>query len=430
MLKDLEERNHLDDQIMQDEIFNHESNDRNPFSSRPSASQIIAEYKNQIISVSAVILIVLAAFLLWPESEPDPVPATPTQAATPPVAPKKVETAIAETVVEERPVELLPIIEPIPIVEETLPEPEIEIPVSPFVQDIFPKELTGSWNLQTLSIVGENFSEDNVVRVCWPGKCVDLPAERLTYHDNNRMEVQIRTGLSPSTWRLMVTDSENRTSNSKSFTVLKGDPIASAPVKQQRPLTRDEQIELLYQQGRTLYQNDEYAKALSKWREALDMKDDHHKSREAIVSHYLAEGRVNEANAILSIASRRYPQHSPYILMLARIYVDSGDPDKALIIIQNGIENVRDDPELYAFLGAIYQNKNEYIKSINNYRKALQINSKNAIWWLGLAISLEKDLSRIDAIKAYRESINTGKLSNSLKQFALKKIQHLENLDR
>jgi MSHA biogenesis protein MshN len=115
--------------------------------------------------------------------------------------------------------------------------------------------------------------------------------------------------------------------------------------------------------------------------------------------------------------------------MLARIYVDNGDPDNALIIIQNGIDSVLDDPELYAFMAAIYQNKAEYIKSINNYRKALKLNPDNAIWWLGLAISLEKDLSRIDSLKAYRTAVNLGSLSNSLKQYALKKIQLLENIN-
>ncbi len=436
MLKDLEDRNHFDDDSMQDALFN--STDSKPFTETTPRKSLLSVFENKRVLAALAIFSILIAgittYIYWPETQlsPEPTRAEPT---VQPEVPPKVETAIAETVIEEQASPLFEKIElePAVVVEEETPiEALPTLPQTPFIKDVFPKEIMGSWNLQKLSIVGDNFSEYNIVTVCWTGKCTELPSERVTVFDTNRIEVMIRTGINADKWRVIVTDNEKGSSNSKTITVTQGiaPPEKRQEVTKKRiPLTFDEQVELVYQQGRTFYQNDKYPQALAKWREALDMKPEHHKSREAIVSHYLAEGRVNEANGILAIATRRYPKYVPYTLMLARIYVDNGDPDNALIIIQNGIDSVLDDPELYAFMAAIYQNKAEYIKSINNYRKALKLNPDNAIWWFGLAISLEKDLSRIDSLKAYRTAVNLGSLSNSLKQYALKKIQLLENIN-
>jgi tetratricopeptide (TPR) repeat protein len=434
MLKDLEDRNHFDDESMQEALFN-SNNNATPQQPAHSSTFSILNHK-PVVAAIILILLLIASYFFWPTDKAPVVVAEPEPVIQQEITPK-IETAIAETVIEERPTSIFERIEfePETTVAETIPvEPEIipEMSVAPFINDIFPKELLGSWNLQKISIVGNNFTENDIVTVCWTGKCTELLPERVNFFDKNRIEATIRTGINADTWRIIITNTEELSSNSKTITVTQGvaEPeVKQEVVKKRLPLTFDEQVELVYQQGRTLYQNDKYPQALAKWREALDMKPEHHKSREAIVSHYLAEGRTNEANGILAIATRRYPQHVPYTLMLARIYVDNGDPDNALIIIQNGIDNVFDDPELYAFMAAIYQNKAEYVKSINNYRKALKLSPENAIWWLGLAISLEKDLSRIDSLKAYRSAVNTGSLSNSLKQYALKKIQLLESIN-
>lgn len=80
---------------------------------------------------------------------------------------------------------------------------------------LMPEELTGSWEKQTVAIIGRNFSRFDRVTVCWPLKCKQLPADQVTVVSPERIDVRIITGLQQEVWRIIVNNPVFGDSNSE-----------------------------------------------------------------------------------------------------------------------------------------------------------------------------------------------------------------------
>jgi MSHA biogenesis protein MshN len=76
-------------------------------------------------------------------------------------------------------------------------------------------------------------------------------------------------------------------------------------------------------------------------------------------------------------------------------------------------------------LSALYYQAAAYTKAQTLYRKLLQKNPNNGLLWLGLAVSLEADMHRSDAVKAYQQAIKNNISENELRSFVVNKINVL-----
>ena len=126
------------------------------------------------------------------------------------------------------------------------------------------------------------------------------------------------------------------------------------------------------------------------------------------------------------------PTHRFAQRRLARVLVESNRIPEGLDVLKEAIRGrstgvlVGEDPNLAAFLAALYQQQGEHAKAIELYRSLLQRFPDKGIWRMGMAISLEKQGESRLALQAYEETLNSKGLSNKLYDFVQKRIQRLK----
>ena len=142
-------------------------------------------------------------------------------------------------------------------------------------------------------------------------------------------------------------------------------------------------------------------------------------------------GDPDREEELLLLTLRTNPRHGPARRRLARLYVETDRSEKALTLLQEAVsgrgvgELVDGDPNLAAFLAALYQRQEEHWKAIDHYENLLNRYPRKGIWRMGMGISLEKVNEPGEALRAYELALGSGGLNRKLQQFVQKRIQAL-----
>ncbi|MBF0425025.1 MAG: SPOR domain-containing protein [Magnetococcales bacterium] len=162
-------------------------------------------------------------------------------------------------------------------------------------------------------------------------------------------------------------------------------------------------------------------------RRALDLNPANNRVREFLARVLFTSGRSNEAYPLLSEGLAK-GFDSGLVKLFARILVQDGKTESALGVLENArSQGGGEDEELMALLAAMYQRNKNHWKAIELYEKLLAKHTDNAIWWMGLAISLEGVDEKASALQAYQNAMENGQLKLNLKNFVGKRIQALSN---
>ncbi len=143
-------------------------------------------------------------------------------------------------------------------------------------------------------------------------------------------------------------------------------------------------------------------------------------------------GDSQREETMLLATIRQDPHHALARRRLARLFVESDRADKALMILQEAVAGrtvaglVDEDPNLAAFLAALYQRQEEHWRAIDYYENLLNHYPRKGIWRMGMAISLEKVNEPTDALKAYQLALSSGGLNRKLQSFVQKRIKRLQ----
>ncbi len=186
----------------------------------------------------------------------------------------------------------------------------------------------------------------------------------------------------------------------------------------------------------------------------------HKPSPKERADHYYRNAVQDVANnrnfqAILSLKEglRFKPDHTPSLQLMATIYLNKNQPEKALHFIYKGIE-VAEDPvpfikleahsliqqnnprgalkvlssapplsiadhlDFYSLLASLYLRVKEYPDAAQLYEQMLQFNSGNGKWWAGLAMAQENLGFRNNAIKSYKKSLLDQQLPPGIRAYA------------
>ncbi|MBF0445309.1 MAG: tetratricopeptide repeat protein [Magnetococcales bacterium] len=144
------------------------------------------------------------------------------------------------------------------------------------------------------------------------------------------------------------------------------------------------------------------------------------------------QGKTQEAEELLKNLLSIDPDHGRARRRLARIYVESGQANQALVLLQGGVAGrsslqlSKEEPNLAAFLAALYQRDEDHWHAIDLYENLLRRFPDKGVWQMGLAISLERVGEPADALKAYKTALNSGELSRKLRMFVNKRVQELK----
>lgn len=195
--------------------------------------------------------------------------------------------------------------------------------------------------------------------------------------------------------------------------------------KTERPYTAEEQAENTYQEAARLKAQGNAFEAERQLKALLAAQPKHVKARELLVGIHFANGRVPEAQESLEQGVTQVPAHLAFRYQLARLYLERGDEPRAISLLEEARDQGHSDPELPAFLAALYQRVGRHADAVKNYQVALAARPQEGRWWVGLGISLETQQDSDAARVAYRRALDTGRLTSSLARYAEDRLKAL-----
>ncbi len=181
----------------------------------------------------------------------------------------------------------------------------------------------------------------------------------------------------------------------------------------------------LVNEAKRLIQIGQIEAANARLEEALKQDPDHVAARSQLAVQWQSQGRLAEARAVLEEGLQRQPETVEWIKLAARIMVAQGEDDAAINTLARHPPQVAHDPDYHAFLAALYQRRNRHVEAITVYREVLRYQPGYGVWWMGLAISLEAEQRNPESLQAYRQAINTDRLTAELRDFVEQKIAAL-----
>lgn len=195
--------------------------------------------------------------------------------------------------------------------------------------------------------------------------------------------------------------------------------------KTDRPYSAAELAESAYQEAARLRAQGNGTDAERRARGVLTNHPKHIKARELLAGLQIENGRFLEAQDTLEQGVVQVPTHLPFRFQLARLLLERGDQAGAVSVLEVARSSGQTDPELPAFLAALYQRAGRHADAIKSYQEALAARPQEGRWWVGLGISLETVKDSDAARTAYRRALDTGKLTPNLARYAEDRLKAL-----
>lgn len=161
--------------------------------------------------------------------------------------------------------------------------------------------------------------------------------------------------------------------------------------------------------------------AIADLREVLRADADRHEARSLLARAYVAGGRISAAVQLLEQGLALAPEHTPFLLQLARLLAGAGESEAALDVLARRAPR-EPGGEFHALEGALAQQLGHYERSAAAYRRAVAASPDRAGWQVGLAIALEGQGRESEALRHYREGLARGGLKPALRAYAEQRV--------
>lgn len=200
--------------------------------------------------------------------------------------------------------------------------------------------------------------------------------------------------------------------------------------KKHRPLSNKQRAEIAYKKAYTLLQQGRMHQGKEYLHEALSHFNLHIKSREMLAGIYIKSGQFINAAELLNEGIRVVPDYPLFAKLYARVLLEQDNPQRAITILEQGSGFVAMDiePDYFALLAATYQRVKKHEKAVDIYLQLVKIRPAAGVWWLGLAISLEKRGKNNAALEAYQRAQKTGSLKAGLVKFTHNRVAALKEI--
>ncbi len=207
-------------------------------------------------------------------------------------------------------------------------------------------------------------------------------------------------------------------------------PVADSPVvidKQEREMTPQQRAEVAFRKGVAQLQEARASAAEASFREALREDQNHVASRQALLGLLLDAKRNDEAEQLLKRTLELNPRQPRHAMVLARLEVDRGEVTGAINTLVAALPFVQSDPQYYAFLAALLQREGRHRETVDYYRAALRSSPGNALWLMGLGISLRATGQFAEARDSFQRAIDTKQLNGELLAFTERQLRELSS---
>jgi MSHA biogenesis protein MshN len=198
-------------------------------------------------------------------------------------------------------------------------------------------------------------------------------------------------------------------------------PIA----RQMRQLTTYELAEIEFRKGVANLRHGRIKDAEAQFRLANEEDRSHVAARQALIGILIEAGRNADAEDVLSESLSINPRQPREAMVLARLQVERGDFDAAIRTLESVSAYAGADAGYYSLLAAVFQRASRHEEAAKQYRNALALMPRNAIWLMGLGISLRALGESNQAQDAFKRAASTGTLSSELQAYVVKQYTEL-----
>ena len=198
--------------------------------------------------------------------------------------------------------------------------------------------------------------------------------------------------------------------------------------KTHRVLNKEQLAEIAYTKGYQYLQKNRVSQGKEHLREALSLYAPHIKAREMLAGIYIKSGRYVEAAELLNDGVELVPEYPLFAKLYARVLLEQNNPKRAIEVLERNAPAVEVEPGYHALLAATYQRVKNHKKATDIYLQLVKLRPATGVWWLGLAISLEKSGKNQEALDAYQRAQETGSLNTGLVKFTNNRVSALKEI--
>ncbi|MGF1865694.1 hypothetical protein L4D15_10535 [Enterovibrio norvegicus] len=250
-----------------------------------------------------------------------------------------------------------------------------------------------------------------------PMKHVETPVE-LAAISSNTPRVIAMTTLEPSA---------NSASTSEESAVTEDTSTPSLTVETVE-LSSEDLAAIAYKKAQKRTQVGDTQKAIVYLRDAVKYQPTHLGATNQLAGLLYGRGKLRDAESVLRKGISANPQAASLKLTLARMYQQSSREESALNVLMTPVDTL--DGEQRRFMSmraALAQKLGRHGLAKDSYQWLTRNEPHDGRWWLGYAVSSEREGDLSTAKESYQSAIQAGGLSDKSVQFARQRLVYINN---
>lgn len=149
-------------------------------------------------------------------------------------------------------------------------------------------------------------------------------------------------------------------------------------------------------------------------------------ARESLATLLIEQKNFDKALDIIQTGLQQRPFYPQYVQLKARILVDQKKIAQALNLLLIAPPSLKSYPDYHAFIAALYQQQGKSELARQIYEDLLELQPMNGIWLMGLGIAYEKLGNHNQAANAFLKAINSDNLDPESKAYVETRVQNIQ----
>jgi MSHA biogenesis protein MshN len=159
---------------------------------------------------------------------------------------------------------------------------------------------------------------------------------------------------------------------------------------------------------------------------ALQTDPRHDAARQTLVGLLVEAGRRDDAMRHLQLGLGLDARQPALAMLLARLQLEQpGSGAAAIDTLVRTLPYASGNGDYQAFLAGVLQRQGRNREAVEQYQAALAATPGNAVWLMGLGISLQAEKRQTEALVAFQQAAASGTLAADLQAFVERKVQQL-----
>lgn len=184
------------------------------------------------------------------------------------------------------------------------------------------------------------------------------------------------------------------------------------------PLTAEQLAEKAREDAITLVEQGKMQEAIDLLSQSIITLPSYRPTRETLAILLMDQNHPATAETLLNAGIAESPKYVPFVVLKARILLAKGDYDAAMALLETVSPNIKDEPDYFALLAGLQQQKQQFGVAEQIYRQLVLMYPDNGVYWMGFAVALENGGQQNRAAEAYKQAIISGNLSSTLQIYA------------